>query len=349
MMRLLFTLALATGMTYKLNIHPLDNKIAYIKGIKDVKNLNEKTLDSLRQDFKKHPLLIFKDVQDVSPQTFLDFSKEFDLDADLDALNSPLDYQHQMLQPFDQFPDCKHVAPRGSINLKNYYNIKDINVQPYEPFKTDYIWHSDLLGHDYKLIHIVTGFYIVEQPLIGGDTDFISGERIYDNLNSEEKKACENILVEINRRKFVTGTMTQDYAGVNRLESHSDMDEGTNEVPILFAPDDDKESPRILVLPTFFEKVSGWTVSNSRSWMKNFMTEKVLPFRISIQWQKNDLAIFNNRRWIHSSTPANEYIKNDNGPTRFLMQTFIPTKKPRIVAAIHPQKETNKVLSTPTK
>ena len=328
MMRLLFTLALATGMTYKLNIHPLDNKIAYIKGIKDVKNLNEKTLDSLRQDFKKYPLLIFKDVQDVSPQTFLDFSKEFDLDADLDALNSPSDYQHQMLQPFDQFPDCKHVAPRGSINLKNYYNIKDINVQPYEPFKTDYIWHSDLLGHDYKLIHIVTGFYIVEQPLIGGDTDFISGERIYDNLNSEEKKACENILVEINRRKFVTGTMTQDYAGVNRLESHSDMDEGTNEVPILFAPDDDKESPRILVLPTFFEKVSGWTVSNSRSWMKNFMTEKVLPFRISIQWQKNDLAIFNNRRWIHSSTPANEYIKNDNGPTRFLMQTFIPTKKP---------------------
>ena len=136
-MRLLFTLALATGMTYKLNIHPLDNKIAYIKGIKDVKNLNEKTLDSLRQDFKKHPLLIFKDVQDVSPQTFLDFSKEFDLDADLDALNSPLDYQHQMLQPFDQFPDCKHVAPRGSINLKNYYNIKDINVEPYEPFKTD--------------------------------------------------------------------------------------------------------------------------------------------------------------------------------------------------------------------
>ncbi len=336
-MRLLFTLALATGMTYKLNIHPLDNKIAYIKGIKDVKNLNEKTLDSLRQDFKKHPLLIFKDVQDVSPQTFLDFSKEFDLDADLDALNSPLDYQHQMLQPFDQFPDCKHVAPRGTINLKNYYNIKDINVEPYEPFKTDYIWHSDLLGHDYKLIHIVTGFYIVEQPLIGGDTDFISGERIYDNLNSEEKKACENILVEINRRKFITGTMTQDYAGVNRLESHSEMDEGTNEVPILFAPDDDKESPRILVLPTFFEKVSGWTVSNSRKWMKNFMTEKVLPFRISIQWQKNDLAIFNNRRWIHSSTPANEYIKNDNGPTRFLMQTFIPTKKPMTAITPNPK------------
>ena len=107
------------------------------------------------------------------------------------------------------------------------------------------------------------------------------------------------------------------------------MEEGTNELPILFAPDDpNTESPRILVLPTFFERVSGWTVSNSRKWMKKFMTEKVLPHRISIQWQKDDLAIFNNRRWIHSSTPANEYIKNENGPTRFLMQTFIPTKRP---------------------
>ena len=328
MMRILHLLFVST-LAYKLKIHPLENKIAYVTGINYIENLDKPTLDCLREDFKKYPLLIFKNCINISPQKFLDFSKEFDLDADLDALKSPLEYQHQMLQPFDQFPDCKHVAPRGSINLKNYYNIKDIDVQPYEPFKTDYIWHTDILGHDYKLPHVVTAFYIVEQPLIGGDTDFISGERVYECLNDEEKLASENILTEINRRKFVTGTMKQDYAGVNRLESHLEMEEGTNEVPILFAPDDSgTESPRILVLPTFFERVSGWTVSNSRKWMKKFMTEKVLPHRISIQWQKNDLAIFNNRRWIHSSTPANEYIKNENGPTRFLMQTFIPTKRP---------------------
>ena len=327
MVRFLYLHFLCT-IAYKLHIHPLENKIAYVKGIRDIKNLDENTLNSLREDFKKYPLLIFKDCKHICPETFLDFSKEFDLEADLDALASPLEYQHQMLQPFDQFPDCKHVAPRGSITLKNYYNIKNIEVEPYEPFKTDYIWHSDILGHDYKLVHVVTAFYIVEQPLIGGDTDFISGERIYESLKIEEKLACENILTEINRRKFVTGTMEQDYAGVNRLESHLEMDEGTNKIPIVYAPDDPAESPRVLVLPTFFEKVNGWTVSNSRKWMKNFMTEKVLPHRISIQWQKNDLAIFNNRRWIHSSTPANEYIKNQNGPTRFLMQTFIPTKKP---------------------
>ena len=323
-----FIFTLTSAYSYTLNIHPLENRIGYIKNIENVNNLDTHILNSLREDFKKHPLLIFKNVKNVSPQTFLDFSKEFDLDADLDALNSPLDYQHQMLQPFDQFPDCKHVAPRGLIDLKDYYNIKNIHVEPYEPFKTDYIWHTDILGHDYKLPHVITAFYIVEQPLIGGDTDFISGERIYECLENEEKIACENILTQINRRKFVTGTMEQDYAGINRLESHLEMEEGTVEVPILFAPDNSEELPRILVLPTFFEKVSGWTVDQSRKWMKDFMVNKVLPHRISIQWQKNDLAIFNNRRWIHSSTPANEYIKNENGPSRFLMQTFIPTKKP---------------------
>ena len=111
--RLIFTLT--SAYSYTLNIHPLENRIGYIKNIENVNNLDTHILNSLRKDFKKHPLLIFKNVKNVSPQTFLDFSKEFDLDADLDALNSPLDYQHQMLQPFDQFPDCKHVAPRGLI------------------------------------------------------------------------------------------------------------------------------------------------------------------------------------------------------------------------------------------
>ena len=58
------------------------------------------------------------------------------------------------------------------------------------------------------------------------------------------------------------------------------------------------------------------------------MNTKVLPHRVSIQWKKGDVAIFNNRRFIHSSEPANNYIKNENSPKRLLLQTFIPTKKP---------------------
>ncbi len=333
-LRIYILLAFINCITsYKLISHPLENRIAYVRGINDIKTIDDKTINKLKADFIRHPLLIFKDIKDVAPEDFIKFTSNFDDDADVEAINQPDKYQHQMLQPFDQFPNCKHVAPRGYINLNDYHNIKNIQIEPYGPFKTNYIWHSDLLAHDYKLLNVVTGFYIVHQPLIGGDTDFISGETVYENLNEREKIACKNILLEINRRKFITDNVKQDYAGINRLEKYEEF-EGNNLVPILFAPENDIEKPRILIMPSFFEKVVGWNVDDSRKWIKMFMNKHVLPYRISVQWQKNDLAIFNNRRFIHSSTPAEQYMRNKDSENRLLLQTFIPTKRP--LKAFHP-------------
>jgi hypothetical protein len=58
------------------------------------------------------------------------------------------------------------------------------------------------------------------------------------------------------------------------------------------------------------------------------MTKKVLPHRVSIQWKRGDLAVFNNRRFIHSSTPARHYMDNPDSSKRLLLQTFIPTNRP---------------------
>jgi hypothetical protein len=58
------------------------------------------------------------------------------------------------------------------------------------------------------------------------------------------------------------------------------------------------------------------------------MLNKVLPYRTSIQWKKGDLAVFNNRRFIHSSTPARNYLDNKDSSKRFLLQAFIPTNRP---------------------
>lgn len=323
---LLFSyLTLVTSFT--IQKHPLENRIAYIYGLKNVNKLDQTLKNDLLEVFSKHPLLIFKDIDNITPQEFIDFVKIFDKDHDSLAISNPDDHQNQFLQPFDQFPDCKHVAPRGNVELLDYHNIKNINIKPYESFINNYLWHTDILGHEYKLINVITGFYILEQPQIGGDTDFISGERIYENLNDEEKIAAGNMLVEINKRKFITNSFDVDYAGINRLEEYQHT-EGNVKIPILFAPDNSNEQPRILIMPTFFEKVVGWSVDESRDWIKNFMINKVLPHRVSVQWKKNDLAIFNNRRFIHSSTPARNYLDNKESDKRLLLQTFIPTKKP---------------------
>ena len=323
---LLFSyLKLVTSFT--IQKHPIDNKIAYVYGLKNINKLDQSIKNELLEVFVRHPLLIFKDVDNITPHEFIDFVKFFDKDHDSLAISNPDENQQQFLQPFDQFPDCKHVAPRGNVELLDYHNIKNINIKPYEAFVNNYLWHTDILGHEYKLINVVTGFYILEQPQIGGDTDFISGERIYENLNDDEKIAAGNMLVEINRRKFITNSIDVDYAGINRLEEYQES-EGNVKIPILFAPDNINEKPRILIMPTFFEKVVGWSVEESRIWIKNFMINKVLPHRVSIQWKKNDLAIFNNRRFIHSSTPARNYLDNKESNKRLLLQTFIPTKKP---------------------
>jgi len=325
---ILITIHLMISLSLKITIHPLENKICYIYGIKNINKIDTHTLSHLKNIFKKHPLLIFKDIDPVSPKEFINFLTNFDPDHDIDAINNPDKYPNQMLQPFDQFPDCKHVAPRGNIELHNFYDIKNIKVKPSDSFINNYLWHVDLLGHEYKLPNVITGFYIIESPLIGGETDFISAEKIYENLDEQEKEACNNMLIEINRKKFIMKDKILDYSGSSRLENYEEYNEGQTFIPLVYAPEDNYEKPKILILPSFFEKVVGWDIEESREWIKNFMYNHVLPHRISIQWKKGDLALFNNRRFIHSSTPARNYLDFKDKPNRLLLQTFLPTNKP---------------------
>jgi alpha-ketoglutarate-dependent taurine dioxygenase len=284
-------------------------------------------MDRLKTVFQDHPLLIFKGVDIITPTDFLHFVKQFDPNHDSEALNNPDIYPHQMLQPFDQFPDCNHVAPRGNVKLDNLYNIKHISIKPHGPFINKYVWHTDILGHEYKLPNVITGFHIIEQPLIGGDTDFISGETVYEHLTPEERIASCNILVEINRRKFISGHTITDYSGVSRTENYEPRQDGNTEIPIIFS-EGLGGTPCILLMPPFFERVVGWSISDSRRWIRDFMNKHVLPHRVSIQWKRGDLAVFNNRRFMHSSTPARNYLDNMDSSKRLLLQTFIPTNQP---------------------
>lgn len=314
--------------SFKIINHPLDNRIGYVYGIKNIKNLDKNLLNELYNIFKKIPLLIIKDVDPPSPNEFINFLKNFDKDSDIEAIENPDAHPHQLLQPFDQFPECKHVVPRGNGNINNFYNIKNINVKPADDFINNYLWHVDLLGHEYKLPNIITGFYILEQPLIGGDTDFISGEKVYESLTDDLKIASKNILLEVNRKKFIYKNKMIDYSGSSRIEQYEEYDQGKTYLPLVFAPDNIYEKERILILPSFFEKIAGWSVEESRIWIKKFMHEHILPHRVSIQWKKKDLAFFNNRRFIHSSTPARNYLDFTDNSKRLFLQTFIPTNKP---------------------
>jgi alpha-ketoglutarate-dependent taurine dioxygenase len=305
--------------------HPLEKRIVYINGLNNIENIDNSTLIELKKIFEKHPLIIIKN-NIMSPKSFINFIKHFDDNCDIDALNNPNMYPNQMLQPFDQIPNCEHVAPRGNIKLQESL-LNDSHIKPHEPFISNYLWHTDMLGHEYKLTNVITAFYIIKQPLIGGDTDFISGETIYENLNKSERLASYNLLVEINRNKMLNNMATINYPCTVRTEKYVKQTENVK-IPILFPPEGNNEQPRILLLPAFFEKIVGVNVDESRKWINNFMINKVLPHRVTVQWKENDIAIINNRRFMHSSTPARNYLDNEISNERLLLQIFLPTKRP---------------------
>ena len=68
--------------SYKLINHPIENRIAYIQGINNIDNIDDVTMKKLQDDFEKHPLLIFKNIKNVSPKKFIKFTSQFDKDVD---------------------------------------------------------------------------------------------------------------------------------------------------------------------------------------------------------------------------------------------------------------------------
>lgn len=338
---ILFQIQLNLIYSFEVRVHPLENRCAYIYGIEDLRKINNYTLNDLMHFFKRYPLLIFKNNKNINPQEFLKFLTHFDNEYDEYALNKPNNVPEQILQSFNKFPDCPHVSVRGNYEIDTLYSINNLTVYPSQGFLNHYLWHTDILGHSYKRPGLITGFYFLEQPLIGGDTDFISGEKIYEELSINEQEACKNILLEINKKKIQEHIYETDYSGTVRNEPFNDSiyKEENVIIPLVYAPDFDNilEKERILIMPTFIERVKGWSVEETRSWLHKFMIKNVLPHRFSIQWKKGDLAVFNNRRFIHSSTPAINYL-DFCSPNRLLFQSYLPTKKPLYAVAPDPEK-----------
>lgn len=313
-------------LSFNINIHPIEKRCLYVNNLNFPIKYNE--LLELKNLFNRHPLLIFRNCnKKLSPKEFIDFLTIFDEDCDKEALENPDKYPKQMLQPFDQFPDCKHVAPRGNFVKKDFYGIKSIDVKPSNQFISNYLWHTDLLGHIEKNPGIITGFHIIKTPVIGGDTDFISGETIYENLGEKTIKILNNTKLIINRQNFAFGNKIMDYSGSYRIkDSDFKFPEGDIEIPLIFPPETKYQKHKLLITPSFIENIIGCSIIETDKKIKFLMETYILPHRFSIQWKEGDICVFNNRCFIHSSTPARNYLELSNNE-RLLFQTFLPTKK----------------------
>ena len=214
--------------------------------------------------------------------------------------------------------------------LEDYYGFENLLVYPGDYFKEKYLWHADTWAHNSKIMNRITGFYIVKQPLIGGETDFISGETIYENLSEEFKRIYKQIILVVSRESFLQNRSPMDFAGAEfdkKFEFVKPSKKSLSYVPLISMPEENSFSkPSLIITPMLVQKIKGMSVAESRRFIKNMVINHLLPHRVTIQWKEGDIAILNNRVFIHSSTPANYYLNNKISNERFLLQTFIPTK-----------------------
>jgi hypothetical protein len=84
-----------------------------------------------------------------------------------------------MLQPFDQFPDCKHVAPRGNFIKANFFGIKYINVKPAKEFIPK--WYRELPPYMSSPTN-PTGKFVVEnyEAKLNADDEEVTAIKKFD-------------------------------------------------------------------------------------------------------------------------------------------------------------------------
>eukprot|EP00611_Tribonema_gayanum_P032664 TRINITY_DN9869_c0_g1_i5.p1 TRINITY_DN9869_c0_g1~~TRINITY_DN9869_c0_g1_i5.p1 ORF type:complete len:368 (-),score=100.61 TRINITY_DN9869_c0_g1_i5:484-1587(-) len=308
--------------------HPLEPRCAYVRDL-DILHRTEADVAALRDLFKTTPLLIFPrragDEGFLSPAELQDFIKEFDEDHDAEALARPADFPNRMLHPFVQIPGVEHMSPRGFYSAPELYGIKNFSVTPEEVLADVHLWHTDLGGHPFKLPNVVTGFHFIKQPLIGGETDFISGQTIYEALPEPMKRACAQIVLELDRGAFLSGDTIVDYAGAMKVRRPGSKrnDPAIQRVPLLYGPE-----PAVLPQSGFMESVAGWSRERSDAWLRKFMHDHVLPHRFSVQWRPGDVAVLDNRKFVHAAAPYLRYRKYADSDARLLLQTFLPTHRP---------------------
>jgi len=303
MIIIIFLLNILLVNSFYLIKHPIEKRIAFIHDIKDITKVDESTINDLQELYKIYPLLIFKNLDIVSPNDFFNFVQRFDNDNYVQLLEY---YQRETLQISDNLLDYDYRYQKENIDLLNFFNVKNLNMKLYNSN-----WCTNTLGNEYKLSNIASGIFIMKDSPIWDSTDFISSETIYENLNPDEQLYIENIFIE-NKNNII-------FDNINIIDKI---------IPILYKSNNIYEKSKILIMPSLIEKIIGWGTKDSRNWINNFMKNKVLPYKVNIKWEKGDLAIFNNNRFMHTSTPGKNYINNLNIIDKFSTKRLIHTNKP---------------------
>ena len=325
-----FTVFAASASSMKVSFPTFNKNLAVINNI-DVKRANEYDKGELAKLFKAVPMLMFKN-QNLNPKEFYEFCKVFDSKSNDRVVhpfhNSQVDYVPQ-------------IAIRGNCYIKDLYGLKDVTLKYSGPFKNTAVWHQDIVGINEHRPPIVSSIYMLKSPPIGGETMFASMEAAYDSIDNALKKELNNCNVIYSNSNSPDNVMNTyyDYTGYNRVNVNNVNNDinmpksqsGTtiiNREPLVIYTDECKNKKALMLSPFRFAKFDKMSCEDSFDLYRELMSKYILNKEniVKINWEMNDLLIFNNRKLIHSSSPSIEYENYE----RLYYSCFLGTDAPII-------------------
>lgn len=318
----------------KVSFPTFHKNLAVISNI-DVKRANEFDKGELAKLFKSVPMLLFKN-QNLTPKDVYEFCKVFDPKSN-DKVVHP--FRHSQV---DYVPQ---VAIRGNCYIKDLYGIKDATLKYSGPFKNTAVWHQDIVGVSDHNPPVVSSIYMLKTPPIGGETLFASMENAFDMIDCGLKKELKYYnVVYSNSEENVMNTY-YDYTGYNRVNMNTVIDTLTQQTPSPSSPshkgtttihreplviytDECKNKKALMLSPFRFAKFDKLSCEDSFDLYREIMSKYILHKDniVKIEWDMNDLLIFNNRRLIHSSSPSAVYENYE----RLYYSVFLGTDAPII-------------------
>ena len=278
--------------------------------IAEIYNLNINNIDMQEQAelqylFKSTPVLIFKN-QTLTPQEHYNFCCLFDKR-----------HTDNIVHPFKetQVPECPQLALRGKGWIHDTFGVKNKDIVNGQTFKYNPVWHQDLVGVKNKLPTIVSSMYVLEIPEKGGATLFASLEKGYENLSSNLKYAkymnlqcCYSTIKALDAQIDHTGYGRIDKYWAKDLKDFANVIQDLVVQPLVIYPDSKSMKKTLMISPNKFYNFLGFTPDKSQEIMREILNSCVFVENNTerVNYEKNDLLIFNNRKVIHSTTPKEE-------------------------------------------
>ena len=288
--------------------------VAAIQNV-DLQNIDHDDMRALTEDcFQKCPIMVFKRQTECSAPDLLNLVSKFDPDCDIDALSS----NQTVLHPFRSEPDAPHVAIREGNTKK-----KDLGDQ----FRFGPVWHMDLVGSKATTVpNVVSAFHFLQVPKVGGNTVFANLDIAYASFPPDTRQLVDSLQCVFDNDLNSLFNFRLDADGFTRLGPFPEGEESKDQViRPLVQRDAVTGRKRFFFTPVRFNHFVGW--DREASW--EFMTYLFHTYinrpgnTASIEWEEGDIAIFNNHRLIHTSTPWELY----KGEDRRFRLIFLNSKK----------------------